>query len=58
MVTLFLFLGALAVTLGVALYGDPLEIRTVALVGVVASMAIGVAMALRAREAIRTAEDA
>ncbi len=55
---LLLFLGALALTLGVALYGDVAEIRTVALVGVGASVAIGIAMALRAREAIRTAEDA
>jgi hypothetical protein len=55
---LLLSLAALAMTLGVAAYGHLAEIRAVAAVGVAASISIGVAMALRAREAIRNAEKA
>ncbi len=55
---LLLSLGALALTLGVALYGEVAGIRPIALIGVAASVAIGIAMALRAREGIRTAEEA
>ena len=55
---LLLSLGALALTLGVALYGEVAGVRPIALIGVAASVAIGIAMALRAREGIRTAEEA
>lgn len=55
---LFVSLAALSLTLGVAFYGYASDTRPVAVVGVVTSVLIGVAMALRAREAIRTAEDA
>lgn len=55
---LLLFLGALALTLGVALDGDLSDTRPVTGVGITASVTIGIAMALRAREAIRTTEGA
>jgi hypothetical protein len=55
---LLLSLGALALALGVAFYGDISETQPVAAMGVLASVTIGIAMALRARAAIRTAEDA
>jgi biopolymer transport protein ExbB/TolQ len=51
-------MGALALTLGVAFHGDLSGTRPVTVIGVVGSVAIGIAMALRAREAIRTAERA
>ena len=55
---LLLSLAALALTLGVAFYGYWVGISAVAVVGVIAGAVVGLAMALRAREAIRTAEDA
>jgi hypothetical protein len=54
---LFLSLAALAMTLGVGAYGHVAGIRTVAAVGFVASISVGVSMALRAREAFRNAEE-
>jgi hypothetical protein len=55
---LLLTLAALALTLGVAGYGLTVDARGLALVGLIASVMIGVAMALRARAAIRSAENA
>lgn len=55
---LLLSLGALTLTLAVAFYGYATGARPVAVIGVVASVTVGVAMALRAREAIRAAEEA
>ena len=55
---LLLSLSALSVTLGVAHYGDASDSGAVALVGLLTSAAVGGAMTLRARESIRTAEDA
>lgn len=55
---LLLYLGALALTLGVAFYGYSTGARPAAIVGVVGGVVVGIAMALRAREGIRTAEDA
>ena len=55
---LLLSLSALAITLGVAHYGDAADSGPVALVGLLTSAVVGGAMALRARESIRTAEDA
>jgi hypothetical protein len=55
---LLLSLAALAVALGVTSYGLLTETRALSLVGVVAAVSIGVAMALRARNSIRTAENA
>jgi hypothetical protein len=55
-----LLLSVIALILGltVAAYGIFDDIGSLALVGLGASLAIGVAMALRGRDAIRTAEDA
>lgn len=53
-----LSLGALTVTLGVTSYGLLIGSPALALVGVVAAVAIGVAMVFRARDSIRSAEDA
>jgi hypothetical protein len=55
---LLLSLVALAMTLGVAAYGYVAGISAVAAVGVAASTFVAIAMALRAREAIRSAERA
>ena len=55
---LLLSLAALGLTLTVAGYGLVIEARGLALVGLVASVSIGAAMALRARAAIRSAENA
>jgi hypothetical protein len=55
---LFLSLAALAITLGVAAYGHLAGIPIVAGTGIAASISVGIAMALRAREAIRNAEKA
>jgi hypothetical protein len=55
---LLLSVGALSLALTVACYGLLIESHGLALVGVVTSVAIGLSMALRARESIRTAEDA
>ena len=55
---LLLSLAALALTLTVAGYGLTIDARALALVGLVASVSIGAAMALRARAAIRSAENA
>ena len=55
---LLLSLGALAATLGVTSYGLLAGSRALALVGVIAAVAIGVAMVFRARDSIKTAEDA
>ena len=55
---LLVSLGAVALTLGVASYGLVIGSRGIALVGVVAAVAIAVAMALRARTAIREVEEA
>jgi hypothetical protein len=49
---------ALAAGLGVAGYGLLSGVRILALVGVGAALTIGIAMALRGRDAIRSAEDA
>ena len=55
---LLLSLAALALTLTIAGYGLLIDARGLALVGLIASVAIGAAMALRARAAIRSAENA
>lgn len=55
---LLLSLCALAVTLGVTSYGLLTNSSALALVGVASAVLIGVAMAFRARDSIRTAEDA
>lgn len=55
---LLLSLGALLLTVGVACYGLLEGSGALALIGIFASVSIGVAMALRARDSIRTAEDA
>jgi hypothetical protein len=55
---LLVSLGALFATVGVACYGLLAEKRSLILTGLFASVSIGIAMALRARDAIRTAEDA
>lgn len=55
---LMLTLAALALTLSVAGYGLAVDAGGLALVGLAASVSIGAAMALRARAAIRSAEDA
>jgi hypothetical protein len=49
-------LGAIALTLGVAAYGATTNLHAVALVGVLASVTISVAMVTRARRSLRTAE--
>jgi hypothetical protein len=53
-----LSLGALSLALGVACYGLVVESRGVIVAGLLASVTIGGAMALRARGSIGTAEDA
>lgn len=55
---LLLSLAALALTLGVAGYGLLVDARGLAIVGLIASVSIGAAMALRARAAIRSTENA
>lgn len=55
---LLLSLAALALTLAVAAYGLLVDARGLAVVGLTASVSIGAAMALRARAAIRSAENA
>jgi hypothetical protein len=50
--------GALALALTIACYGVLSENHLLALVGLIAGGTIGLAMALRARDSIRTAEDA
>ncbi len=50
-------LGAVLLTVGVACYGLLEQRRGLALVALFASVSIGVAMALRARDSILTAED-
>jgi hypothetical protein len=55
---LLLSLAALALTLTVAGYGLLIDARGLAIVGLTASVSIGAAMALRARAAIRSAENA
>jgi hypothetical protein len=55
---LLVSLGALASTLGVACYGELTGRRTLGLLGLAASVSIGAAMALRARDSIRTVEAA
>jgi len=55
---LLLSLAALALTLTVAGYGLRVDARGLVLVGLIASVTIGAAMALRARAAIRSAENA
>ena len=55
---LLLSLAALGLTLTVAAYGLIIEARGLALVGLIAGVSIGAAMALRARAAIRSAENA
>ena len=49
-------LGTIALTLGVAAYGATTDLHAVALVGVLASITIAVAMVTRARRSLRTAE--
>lgn len=49
-------LGTIALTLGVAAYGATRNLHAVALVGVLASITIAVAMVLRAHRSLRTAE--
>ena len=51
-------LGGLLLTLGTAFYGLLADSSVLVIVGVVMAVWIGVAMALRARDSIRTAEDA
>jgi hypothetical protein len=51
-------LGGLVLTLGVARYGLLQGRRALVVIGLLASVGIGAAMALRARDSIRTAEDA
>jgi hypothetical protein len=55
---LLVSLGALATALGVACYGELTGSRTLGLLGLAASVSIGAAMALRARDSIRTVEAA
>lgn len=55
---LLVSLSALVLSVGVACYGLLAGIGALALVGLFASVSIGVAMALRARNSIRTAENA
>ena len=55
---LLLSLGALALTLGAAHYGNLTGSGSLGLIGVVTSVSVGIAMALRARNSIRTAEEA
>jgi hypothetical protein len=55
---LLLSICALALSLSVACYGLVTENHDLALVGLITSVCIGFAMALRARESLRTAEDA
>jgi hypothetical protein len=55
---LFVALGALATTLGVAVYGHTTENRAVFAVGLLTSSWVGVAMAFRARNSIREVEQA
>jgi hypothetical protein len=55
---LLVSLSALVLSVGVAWYGLLEGSGTLALVGLFAGVSIGVAMALRARDSIRTAEDA
>jgi hypothetical protein len=50
--------GALVSTVGVASYGLLAESRMLTLIGLFASVSIGIAMAFRARESIQTAERA
>jgi hypothetical protein len=52
---LLVTVGAVALTLGVAAYGLFTDLRNVALAGVGASVVVAVAMAVRARNSIRTA---
>jgi hypothetical protein len=55
---LLISLGGLLVTLGVACYGLLVGSGALIVIGLLASVGIGAAMALRARDSIRTAEDA
>ena len=57
-VVLLVYLLAFALGLGIAWYGVLSDSRSLELVGLSGSVAIGVAMAARARAAIRTAEEA
>lgn len=50
--------GAFVLTVGVTSYGLLEDSRALTVVGLVASVSIGIAMALRARDSIRTAESA
>jgi hypothetical protein len=51
-------IGALVLTVGVAFYGLHEDSRVLTLIGLFGSISIGIAMALRARDSIRTAESA
>ncbi len=53
-----LTVGALVLTVGVAFYGLHEDSRVLTLIGLFASVSIGIAMALRARDSIQTAESA
>jgi hypothetical protein len=55
---LLVSLGGLVLTLGVACYGLLEGSRALVVIGLLASVGIGAAMAFRARDSIRTAEDA
>ncbi len=55
---LLVSLAALALTLGVTAYGLQTQTPTLSLVGVIAAVSIATAMVLRARDSIRTAEQA
>ena len=50
--------GALVLTVGVASYGLHEDSRALTLIGLFASVSIGIAMAFRARDSIQTAESA